>query len=414
MRPARLPALLTALTLVVIAGCTGGDGNVRAPLPSGEARPATGTPITVGLINTEGSPIGSFPEIRRAVEAAVEYVNTELGGVSNHPIRIESCITDGTQARSQACATELLGTDPLVVLGGVDLAAGVPILILMEHGIPYVGASPVLGRELTSPGAFLLAGGAPADLLGMADYVTGELDATSVGVVYMDLPGLLDRAVEGAERVLAKRGVTDLRIVAEKADAADFTPALSAATAADPDVILAAFDGRGCTRIMQARQALGITAPLFLPSSCASEAVLDAAGAGAEGVYLASGFLPYDDETDPEVALYREKLARYGDEDDLGALSQAGFSLVMSLQRAMSELDEASLTPEGVQRVLSGADDRPGFMSHSYTCDGKQVLVLRAVCNPWVRLLQHRGGELEDVADRWVNGAGLLELLLTS
>lgn len=386
---------------------------MRAPLPSGDARAATGTPLTIGLINTEGSPIGSFPEIRRSVEAAARYVNEELGGVHDHPLDIVHCVTDGTQVRSQACATEVLGHDPLVVLGGVDLAAGVPILIINEAGVPYVGASPILGRELMHPGSFLLAGGAPADLLGLAEYATGELGARSVGVVYVDLPGLLDQAVEGAERVLAERGVDELRIVAEKADAADFVPALSAATEADPDVVIAAFDGRGCTRIMQAKQALGITAPLLLPSSCASEAVLEAGGSGANGAYLASAFLPYAHESDPEVALFREKLALYGDSDDLGALSQAGFSLVMSLYRLLSDLDEASLTPQAVWAALETSRDRPGFMSHSYTCDGRQVIAMRAVCNPHVRILRYRDGELVDHAGSWVNGADLLELLLS-
>lgn len=408
--------VLVALWLacsVLASACSSGDGNARAPLPAGEARPATGTPLTVGLINMEGSPIGSFPELRKAVEAAVKYVNQELGGVANHPIKLETCITDGTQTRSQACANQLVARKPLVVLGGVDLAAGVPVLIFLENGIPYVGTTPVLGQELTSPGSYMLAGGAAADLLAAADYITGPLKARKVGVIHVDLPGLLTTAVEGARRVLKERGVTDVQIVAEKADAADFTPALTAAAAHDPDVILAAFSSQGCARVMQAKQALGLRAKMFYPSSCAAETVLKAGGAGAEGAYLASGFIPWVDGTDPEVALYREKLARYGDDKGLSALSQAGFSLVMSLYRALSELDEGALTPAAVGAKLASARNRPGFMSHSYTCDGKQVLFLRAMCNPYVRILQWRSGRLEDVGSRWVSGAGLLELLIS-
>lgn len=405
--------LAVAIALAVGAACAGDDGNNRAPLPAGAGGAATGPPLIVGMINTEGSVLGSFPELRRSTEAAVAYVNQELGGVHGRPLQLELCITDGTQARSQACATELLPKKPLVVLGGVDLAAGVPLLILWENGVPYVGATPILGRELTQPGSYLVAGGAPADLLGIAEYATGPLKAKKVGVVYLDLPGILSRAVEGAERVLRERGVTDVRIVAEKADAADLVPALSAAAAGNPDVIIAAFDGRGCTRIMQARHALGLTATMLYPSSCFSEAVLAAGGPGAEGAYLATGFLPYGDTTDPEVALYRDKLARYGDEGDLSALSQAGFSLVMILYRTLGAIDPGSLNPAAVGEAFAAARDAPGFMSHSYTCDGKRVIAMRAVCNPWVRIVRHQGGETTDAARRWVDGSGLLELLLS-
>jgi branched-chain amino acid transport system substrate-binding protein len=412
-RPLVVVAVAAALALVA-AGCSsGGGGNVRAPLPDGQARAATGTPITFGMINMEGSPIGSFPELRRAAEAAVRYVNEELGGVHNHPIRLETCVTDGTSPRSQACAQQLLAKDPLLVLGGVDLAAGVPVLIFGERGIPYVGATPTLGEELTSPGSYMVAGGAAADLLAMAQYVTGELKARKVSVVHVDLPGLLSSAVEGARRVMAKRGVTDLRIVAEKADAADFTPALNAAAANDPDVILAVFGSQGCARIMQAKQALGLRARMFYPSSCAGESVLQAAGSGAEGAYLASGFVPYSEESDPEVALYLDRLARYGDGGRPSVLSQAGFSLVVTVHRLLSGLDEASLTSPAVGAALARARNQPGFMSHSFTCDGNQVLFLRAMCNPWARILQFRSGRLHDVGGDWVSGAGLLELLLS-
>ena len=38
-------------------------------------------PVVIGMINQENSPVGSYPELRHAVEAAVAWVNAELGGV---------------------------------------------------------------------------------------------------------------------------------------------------------------------------------------------------------------------------------------------------------------------------------------------------------------------------------------------
>ena len=38
--------------------------------------------------------------------------------------------------------------------------------------------------------------------------------------------------------------------------------------------------------------------------------------------------------------------------------------------------------------ALAAARDHPGFMAHAYTCDGKQVPLMKAVCNPYVRILR--------------------------
>ena len=51
-----------------------------------------------------------------------------------------------------------------------------------------------------------------------------------------------------------------------------------------------------------------------------------------------------------------------------------------------------------------------GFMAHTYTCDRRQVSLLTAVCNPYVRLLQYKGGRFVDVTGDWVSGAELVKL----
>ena len=60
--------------------------------------------------------------------------------------------------------------------------------------------------------------------------------------------------------------------------------------------------------------------------------------------------------------------------------------------------------------ALAAARDHPGFMTHAYTCDGKQVPLMKAVCNPYVRILQLPGRRFADVVGDWVNGADLVKL----
>ncbi|MDA3025149.1 MAG: hypothetical protein O3B23_06600, partial [Actinomycetota bacterium] len=88
--------------------------------PSDEPGPPTGPEMVVGMVNTEGGAGLDFPDIRRFVEAAVEYTN-EHGGLGNRPVKLETCIANGSPETSQACAQELVGKNVELILLGLDL-----------------------------------------------------------------------------------------------------------------------------------------------------------------------------------------------------------------------------------------------------------------------------------------------------
>ncbi len=383
-------ALLMVAALTAAACDAGGGG--------GGASDA----IVLGMINQEDAPVGSFPEVRRAAQAAVAHVNEDLGGVHSRPIRLEVCRTAGTPESSAACANELVSERPLAVLGGVDLGAAASLPVFERAGIPYVGGTPALGDELTSRAAWMLAGGAVADLLGQAEYALGTLDVKRVGALYVDLPGLLTTVIAAAELVLRSKGVTDVKTVAARADAADLAPAVKAVSAGDPDAVVVLFPAQSCARIMSAARGLGVRARMFYPSACASQAVVDAAGPAAENAYFASAYLPFDDPSS-EVATWKGE----AEVPEPSALSQAGFAVAMNVYRLL--LDGAD-SPAAVTQALRQSAGRPGYMAHPYTCDREQVPLLSAVCNPYVRLLQYQGGTFVDLTGGWVSGAGLVRL----
>ena len=405
-RPRRLLALL-ALAALVSAGCSARDGQETGPTGTR----ARGAPLVLGMISMEQSPLGSFPEVREGAQAAARYANEELDGAGGRPLVVEVCTTTGAPESSQACANRLVAKRPVAVLGGVDLGAGASLPVLARAGVPYVGGSPTVVEELVSPTSFMLTGGTAADLLGQAVFATGTLRAKKVTLVHIDLPGLLSRAAGVVHAILRRQGATEVKVVAEKADAADFTPVLSAVAADRPDVIAVVFPAQGCSRVMQAKAALGVKATMFYPGACAEEAVLAAGGPGADRAYFATGYLPYTATSDPEVATYRRQLRRHGPRGvKPSLLSQTGFSLVMDVRRLLVELDGPP-TPAALTAGLRATRDHPSFMGHPYTCDGRQVPLLTSVCSAHVRILQYRSGTLADVGGSWVNGAALVSSL---
>ena len=380
---------LLAIGALLAAACSGGGG-------------AKDDAIVLGMINQEDAPVGSFPEAREAAQAAVDHVNDDLGGVNGRRLRLEVCRTNGSPESSAACANSLLEKRPVAVLGGVDLGAGASLPVFENAGIPYIGGTPALGEELTSSTAWMLAGGVVGDLLGVADYALTTLKVKKVGAIYVDLPGVLTTVIAAAEVVLRSKGVTDVKLVAAGADTADFAAPLKAATAGNPDAVIVLFPAQSCARIMSAARSLRVTSRLFYTSACASQAVVEAAGPAAENAYFATGYLPFDDPS-PEVATWKAE----ANVSKPNALSQAGFSVVMDVYGL---LRDGADTPAALTDKLRTVVDRPGFMAHSFTCDRKQVSLLSAVCNPYVRLLQYKGGKFADLTGNWVNGAELVKL----
>lgn len=389
-------ALGVAAAISVATGCSGSsDGSPG----SGASGPP---PIVLGFANMEGSPAGSFPEARVGAQAAVDQVN-DAGGVGGRPIELSVCKTNGTAESSQGCAQKLLADKPLAVVGGVDLGANASVHVIADAGVPYVTGSPTLGAELTTPGVSAFTGGTAAELLGIGDYLIAQ-HVKSIHVLHEDLPGLLTTAINAAGSIFTAKGVTDVKLVPEKADAADFAPALTAAAAGKPDAIIVVFPAQACARIMQAAQALSVKAPLYYPGACASPAVVNGREAALGSSFFASGFLPVAASGGGAEGDAFRKRVPVGQRSPV---SMASYAAVLDVTALMADggTDRASLA-----KKLAATHDQAGVLAHPYTCDGKQLPLLISVCNSNVRLLQYRGGAFTDVAGRWVNGGELAGL----
>jgi branched-chain amino acid transport system substrate-binding protein len=353
----------------------------------------------------ENSSLGSFPETRTAAVAAVDYANTALGGLGGRPLELKPCATNGSPESSQDCANRLVALRPVAVVGGIDFGAEAAMPIYEHAGIPYVSGSPQLNGELNSTNSFSLTGGTAAELLGLAQYLTTTKRVASVHTLHVDLPGLLTVAIKSSENILRAKGISDVKFVAEKADAADFAPALSRVAAGNPDAIIVVFQAQACARIAQAATALGVTSPMYFVGACASPAVARAAGPNAANMYFASGYLPVRASGgDADTAAFRDRVP----ETERTSASQGAFSSVLAVRSLL--LDAGEPGPAALRAALRATHDHPNVMAHPFTCDNKKIAVLPSICNTAVRVLQWRDGAFTDVAGDWVDGSPLVAL----
>jgi branched-chain amino acid transport system substrate-binding protein len=385
-----------------------GEPWFRGEVPA-EPVEADGEPIRIGHINQEDVPIGSFPEVRLGAEAAVAFINAELGGVHGRPIELVTCIANFSVEGSQKCAQDMVQAGVVAVTGGLDITSNGSIPVLEQNGIPYVGGIPVGFDEMRSPISFQFSGGSPGAMTAFAqDAIDRGYD--EVAVVYAEFGPVESAANDYAVRLLEANGV-DVTAISYPILANDLLPVMTEAGEGDPDAIFMFAADAACVRAMETRADLGIEADLYMVGSCASPNILDEVGDAVDGlVFNIEG--PLDMDTGVvDGAVYLEAATRYGPDGYLAqSAGTVSFRGVMNLWSVLADIPEDELSPEAVIDEMRSARERPSWDGHPYTCDGEQVPDLPALCAPQQVLVGvGEGGVLSLRSDGWIDVAAILD-----
>ena len=411
-------ALLASAAIIAgLAACSSGgkstavghaSGGPTRHVSLGTPNPASGKAIVLGMINQEGAATGSFPQLSEAAQAAVQYVNTYRNGIHGRPLKLVTCVGDGTPATAVACMNKLLSNHPVAMAGGSDLGMPAVLPILDKSGLAYIGGTPQQHPELTDPNSVHFVGFGVGAYPGLAAYTADVLKAKKVSVIYPS--GSVGKQILDAFilSVLSARRVTDVKIFPVDPATPDLTPTMAAAMASGPDAVIGFVAPSACVSMMQAHSNLGSNAKLLLPGVCDDPSVLRAAGAAANGTYFNGDFDPPGAST-ADAELFNAVLQRYAPRDiPLNEFTQVGFNDIMNIWRVFNQIPNGALTTSNILRQFRTGSDQPNFMAKPYTCDGKQVPGAPAVCNAAQRILRVRDGKAVQVSEQWYDGAQYL------
>lgn len=356
-------------------------------------------PIRIGMVNMENSPAGSFPELRGAVDAAVTWVNTELGGVGGRPIEFHTCITTFSQEVSAQCAQELVQKEVVALVGGIDVTSSATFPIYEQNGLPQLGGIPANLVEQRSPNAFFFSGGTPG---GMAAFMQHAKDngAESVMIAHGEFDSFASAANDYGATVGRSLGM-EVEVVSFPLTQADYLPILNRAVQNETDAVFMLAADASCVPIMDLFVELGLreTSQLYMFGACALEEVINAAGDSIEGVIFGSEGPA--DEDDIEGSIFDEVTAKYATMPSQ-ATGTVGFRGFMNLYGILLELGPDNITSASILDAVSSAVDHPSFWGHPYTCDGNQVPGLPALCAPQQTYMTIADGEVELFGD-WVD-----------
>jgi branched-chain amino acid transport system substrate-binding protein len=320
--------------------------------------PATGEPMTVGLVNTEGTPGLDFPDIRLAVSEAFDYLN-EHGGVGGRPVTLETCTANGSPETSQACAQELTGKGVELVLVGLDLFPD--YATYTAAGVPVIGMLPILPGDYSADALFITGGNATTTSA-MAAVAKDYFQAATVGIVSADNAGA-NGTLASLTASLDKAGIawTSVKGGDNETDAG-YQGLMREAAADNPDLLVSLYSDAGCIGTIRGRASLGIEIPVLTTSLCSSADVLELVGVDALGWNFVGASTQEDT---PELAILQEIMAPVLDvepeEVDSTALGLGGLGLVMTMTVAVLAnriaADGGEVTGASIYELLENGDD---------------------------------------------------------
>jgi branched-chain amino acid transport system substrate-binding protein len=356
----------------------------------GTPKPAKGTPITFGMVNLETNPQASFPEVRQAAQAAIQYVNAYGGGLDGHPIKLDLCVTDGSPATSTQCANKLIAAHVTAILGASDLAGANTLPLYAKANLAYIGGMDLTPAESSAKNAVIFNDVAQSGNSDIALYAVKNLHAKNVSVIALDnTQGTAQANAFEIPAVKASGGTA--KLFALPPSTADASSSLASAIGNNPDAFLLE-DPAQCVAILSGLKSLGNTKPILSIDPCSAPSVIKASDGGANGMYW---FQPFQDllasDQSPDVKLTKAILAKYAPANiELDSPALAGLSTVMNVWNTFKTTPPSKLTTAYILKTLKTGTHK-AFLSTSWNCSTVPIKKEPAICNADQYLYQIKG-----------------------
>jgi branched-chain amino acid transport system substrate-binding protein len=358
-------------------------------------------PIVVGFVTQDGG-IPGWPETVPGAEAAVEYVNSELGGIGGRPLELRTCLVVSSEEEGQRCGQEMANdADVAAVVTGQMIVGNASLYNTVGNSKPVFG-TPTTPADYNSANNFDYLGAGFTGLPAMAIYAATTLGAENVAMVYADEPGG-QAAANLVAQYMDEYGV-DLTKVPVATTSTDVIGSIVAARAQQADVFLAVVTAPLCIQIAKAQEQLSLDVPVVSTVLCTDQAVEEALGdlpSWTFGVDTESPFIP---EASEEAAIFVDKLRQYGGADaNVAGFAAHPFAKILTVAKLLNEIGPDAAGPEA---LFEAARDFTGPMwmgGPEISCG--VVPDMQSICNTRARLYSYVGdGVWEDATDgQWID-----------
>ena len=282
------------------------------------------------MVNLEGDPGGSFPEVKEGAEAAIQMINDRLGGIGadvedgtpGRPIELVYCGHAIDQNEAQACANQLVDANPNVVVNGVDFFS--PLMYPLFADFPVVEMQPIFIADFDQPGVYGVIGGCVTAFPSSAQLIAEIKGHDRLGVIWAENAPGTECWQDTQERFYGYYAET---LENFEFQGFPYTPGEQAGypavvqqvsdyvQGAESPAIFLGIAAADCGSFIQSLRNAGVEAPIYVSSSCDDESVrglpesagtiFEAPGYIAEQPDLYSDFVQYTlQERDAAIDAY--------------------------------------------------------------------------------------------------------------
>lgn len=424
-------SVLALATALLAAGCasegtdTATAGSTTRPTATSSADPSGVTdlvgytggtngaandglaPVTVGFVNQQGGTLG-FPTATKGADAAVRYINTHLGGIDGHPLKLHTCFIVENEQEGNACGLELVNDKAVrTVLYGTMIAGNQSFQAVNKGKKPILMANSISPTDATGDNVFIYDGNPSSIFGGLATYVGSVLHAKSVSVIYpQDAQSTAGAAT--LKKALESVGI-DMRAVGFDPSTTNLTAAAVAAGVQKADAVIPLVSTPpSCVAAAKALSSLGVKAPIVATGSfCFTDATAQGLGGEAPRWMQLSTQTNVADRSQPDVQSYLKASSESGLDTQSQSTSDAAlaWSLVMTAARFLNAAGGADATEESIARQAKNFTGPMLLGSADIKCGAYPSAP--SLCGAQTRVFEHTGGSHFKAVTDWLKPAGL-------
>jgi branched-chain amino acid transport system substrate-binding protein len=303
-------------------------------------------PITIGLVNQQGGSIDQSPGYY-GFDAAVRWINAELGGIDGHPLEVEFCPVVATAEDALACGQQIVNNDAISLAAVLVVATGEEgmVNVLTQGGLAVTTFTATYAAGNNDPNLMMPTPGSPGISAGQAHYIINELKAQKVAFMYSDNTGSTQLATV-TRQLLVDAGL-EAEMFPVPSGATDVSTVIASVIQSQPDAMMFSLEAGTLVPALKAYNEAEADFPLVASwNSPSDKAVLDAIGGieAANGfVMIGLGYVPLTEGMGEEADLMRRVDAQFSQKPgNLGGTFSPGFSLAMMVQDVLESALEAA------------------------------------------------------------------------
>lgn len=407
-------------------------GWMQAVLNCTSSKPikATGDPITVGFINSQGDPNGSFPDVTAGGQATVDFINNELGGIGGdpikgtpgRPIKLATCFQTIAPSSSSSCANQVVSQRPAMIFSGFQFFGQVVDPIYASAGIPVVNFSPITQADFQGKNIYDVAagGGCVGVHPALISFAVYNLHAKNLAIpwantppgvpCYYDLEQKPVLIINGSLTPTPK-GVQIVQGLKEKGypvppAAPDVSATVSQILGQKPDAIIFSGQASDCFNVLNGLANAGWTAsqiPLIFSGACTDTKQIAQAGSKVNGVYFVGSAYNLLDPSSAtglasqEIQVMDAKMKQYEPSQTPTGLEGAMFQTIMT---TWLTLENTSLgtnpSSSDIGSTLQNTSDVHMYAGVPWGCQSAPQNY-SSVCSTQVSVLQWDGSKFKTV-----------------